>query len=232
MTQPNRQLVLDLPLRPALGGEDFIVSACNKDAVSHIDRWPDWVSYGLVLTGPAGSGKTHLAHVWRHMSGASIEFASGFGEEAVRSRGVPVPAVIEDIDRGVGDEKALFHLLNMAREQRFHVLVTARSQPGEWSLTLPDLRSRLRALPVTTIGPPDDSLIRAVLVKLIGDRQLPATPHAIDHLARHMERSMAAAIAVVEELDRLVWDNPREISRETARLALAALAGREAEQEE
>jgi chromosomal replication initiation ATPase DnaA len=225
MTGGARQLVLDLPHRPALGDADFMISACNRDAVSLIESWPAWPSHGLVLCGPAGSGKTHLAHVWQQIAGSAMIAAEVLTDQAVPALAAAPGSVVEDIDRAIGSERALFHLLNLAREQSRHVLLTARMPPGEWAISLPDLRSRLTALPHVHIGEPDESLLRAVLVKLLADRQLPATPHAIDYLARHMERSMAMALALAEELDRMAWERPREISREVARQALARLSG-------
>ncbi len=220
------QLVLDLPHRPALGSEDFIVSACNDAAVAMIDRWPDWPGPALVVVGPAASGKTHLASVWRHRTGAAMCAAAQADERAILEMAEARAGVVEDIDRSIADERALFHLLNLAREQAGHVLLTARSRPGEWAITLPDLRSRLRSVPVVAIEPPDESLLAAVLVKLLADRQLPATPPAVSHLVRHMERSFEMAERLVGEIDRLLWEKPREVTREVAKLALAALSSR------
>lgn len=223
MSAPQRQLVLDLPHRAALGAEDFIVSPSNEAAVAMIDRWPDWPSHVLVLTGPAGCGKTHLANVWRLRSGAPMLPAADAGEAAVLAMAAAHAGVIEDIDGERGSDQALFHLLNLAREQDFRVLVTARTAPGDWSIGLPDLRSRLRAAPVVAIGEPDSTLLRAVLVKLLADRQLPATPHAINHLVLHMERSMRFALEVVETIDRLLWAKPGQVTRALAGRALAEL---------
>ena len=223
MTNAAHQLVLDLPHRSALGFEDFIVSSSNQAAVRVIDGWPRWPHPWLVLAGPAGSGKTHLANVWRERSGARIVPAAGLAnDDAVRlAQGLAI--AVEDADRGIGSQQALFHLMNLTREQGFSLLITGRSPPGEWTIELPDLRSRLRACPVAVLGEPDENLLLAVLVKLLDDRQLPATPAAVAYLARHLERSMATALAVVEELDKVLWDKPGEITREVARRALVAI---------
>ena len=223
------QLVLDLPLRPALGAEDFIVSDSNREAVRMIDAWPAWPAPALVLAGPAGSGKTHLANVWRLRLEAALAEAADIDEESATRLAGGRGAVIENADRAIGSERALFHLMNLAREHGFNLLITGRTPPGEWSVALPDLRSRLRAAPVIRIAAPDESLLANVLVKLLYDRQLAATPAAISYLARHMERSMEAAIRVVDAIDRQLWSAPGEITREVARRALAELAGSEGE---
>ena len=131
--------------------------------------------------------------------------------------------MIEDIDCGILDERALFHHLNSTKEQGGHVLITAKTPPGTWPIKLPDLRSRLRSLPVISIERPDESLLRAVLVKLLADRQLPATPAAVNHLARYMDRSMACAIALVDKIDKSLWHIPKMVTRTLASDVLAGL---------
>lgn len=222
MASNAQQLVFDLPHRAALGLEDFIVSASNAAAVRLVvDAWPDWPHPVLVLAGPPGSGKTHLANAWRQQSGAALVSASALDEAAAETLAGRTALAIEDADRGLASERALFHLMNLTREQGLRLLITGRTPPGDWAVRLPDLRSRLRACPVALLGEPDEPLLLAVLVKLLGDRQLPATPAAVSYLARHMDRSMETALAVVEALDRLLWARPSEITREVARRALA-----------
>lgn len=218
------QLILDLGFRPALGAEDFIVGRSNEAALAMIERWPDWPARALLIVGPAGSGKTHLAHVWRLASAAGRVVAGEAVEPRLVALGDQSAAVIEDLDQGIADEQALFHLLNQSRERRIDLLLTARTPPGHWSVRLPDLRSRVRSLPVIAIETPDEVLLQAVLVKLLSDRQLPATPHAVRHLARHMDRSMSVALRLVEAIDRALWQRPREVTRDLARKVLAEIA--------
>ena len=223
MTPAARQLVFDLPHRSALGLEDFIVSGSNEAAVRLIDSWPQWPHPVVIVSGPAGSGKTHLANVWCQQASAVIVAAAALDEAAAAKLAECRAIAVEDADRGIASERALFHLMNFSREQGLSLLITGRTAPGEWSIGLPDLRSRLRACPVALLGEPDENLLLAVLVKLLHDRQLPATPAAVGYLARHLDRSMAAALAVVEALDKLLWDKPSEITREVARKSLAAI---------
>ncbi|MEM1276254.1 MAG: DnaA/Hda family protein [Pseudomonadota bacterium] len=191
----DAQYVMELPLRAARGRADFMVSGSNAIAVEMIDQWADWPRGRLVLVGPARSGKTHLASVWAEQSGAEIAAAPG-AIDGTR------PLVIEDVDRLAGDpdgEAALFHLINRYDGARAPLLLTGQAVPGE--IVLPDLRSRLAATAQVEIGPPDDALLSSVLIKLFADRQLRVEPKVIGYIINRMERSCAAAEALVERLD-------------------------------
>lgn len=223
MTAPPRQLVFDLAHRQALGAEDFLVSSSNAAAVEMIDRWPQWPHPASLVAGPQGSGKSHLANVWRLRSGAGIVSAAELEDITVAGLADGAAIVIEDFDRGIADERALFHLLNRARESKLSVLLTSRRAPGELEFRIPDLRSRLRALPIVEVQPPDEVLLKAVLVKLFDDRQLYVEPQVIDYLNVRMERSMAAASRVVAAVDRLALATHRKVTRPLAAEALAGL---------
>lgn len=223
MTAAPRQLVLDLAHRQALGEEDFLVSGSNAAAVELIDRWPGWTHPASVVVGPEGSGKSHLANVWRLRSSADLMAARALTDAAVAALPDCAALVVEDLDRGIGDERALFHLLNRARESKLSVLLTSRSAPGELDVRIPDLRSRLRALPLIELDAPDEVLLKAVLVKLFCDRQLNVEPAVIDYLSLRMERSMEAAARVVAAVDRLALSMHRKVTRPLAAEALASL---------
>jgi chromosomal replication initiation ATPase DnaA len=218
-----RQLVFDLPHRPASGREDFLVSTANASAVALIDAWPQWLHRAVVLTGPPGAGKSHLVEVWRARAGAVVAPGKGLSEATVEAAVAAGAVAVEDIDRGIGDERVLFHLLNLARETRLSLVVTSRLAPGELEIALPDLRSRLRALSLARIEPPDDALIGALLVKLFADRQLAVAPAVVQFLVARMERSADAAARLVAALDRLALERRRRITRELAAEALAGL---------
>ena len=219
MNGPSRQLLLDLAQRPALGAEDFLVSASNQAAADMIDRWPDWPLASIMVVAPARAGKTHLANVWRLKSGAARLVASALREDDVASANGAL--LVEDLHGGIAHERALFHLLNLVREHRLSMLLTSRVPPGELDVRLPDLRSRLRALPLVSIARPDEGLLKAVLVKHFSDRQLVVEPHVISHLALHMEQSMEAAANIVAEIDRLAMASHRKVTRALAADALA-----------
>ncbi|MGE3066749.1 MAG: DnaA/Hda family protein [Hyphomicrobiaceae bacterium] len=226
-SQPS-QLTLNLPHRAALGAEDFLVSGSNQAALDLIDRWPDWPHWAMVVVGPPDAGKTHIANVWRLRSNAGCVEARTLREADTATLTTQKALVVEDLHAGIADERALFHLLNLAREHRLSILLTSRAMPGDLHVALPDLRSRLRALPVVTIEPPDDALLNAVLVKHFSDRQLAVEPHVVSHIARRMERSMAAAAGIVAGIDRLALATHRRVTRALAAEVLERLSQAEA----
>jgi len=218
------QLTLDLPHRAALGAEDFLVSDCNLAAVRLIDAWPNWQDHVQLLIGPPASGKTHLARVWQALSGAEGLEPEHLAMDFVDSMSAGTPLVVEDADRVPYDEKTLFHLLNLVREKRLFVLLTARTVPSRWPLSLPDLLSRLNAVPAVEIGPPDEALIRTVMLKHFADRQLDIDPKVLTYLALHVDRSLAAAEAAVASVDRAALATGRKISRQLVIETLQASA--------
>jgi chromosomal replication initiation ATPase DnaA len=213
------QFVLDLAQLPALGAEDFLVSKSNQAAADIIDRWPDWPHSSVVVVAPPRSGKTHLANVWRLKSGAARLEAKALQEgDIATAKGA---MLVEDLHAGIGDERILFHLLNLVREQKLSMLLTSRVPPGELAVRLPDLRSRLRALPLVTISFHDTALLKAVLVKHFADRQLAVEPHVVNYIALHMEQSMEAAALVAAEIDREAMASHRKATRALAAEVLA-----------
>ena len=216
------QLTLDLPHRTALGAEDFLVSDCNRAAVRLIDAWPDWQDNVQLMTGPAASGKTHLAKVWQAMSSARSLDPDNLAIDFVDAMEAGTPLVVEDLDRLDYDEKSLFHLLNLSREKRLAVLLTARGAPRSWRIALPDLLSRLNGVPSVEIGPPDEALIRTVLLKHFADRQLDIDPKVLTYLALHVDRSLAAAAAAVAAIDRAALATGRKIGRQLVMEVLEA----------
>lgn len=218
------QLAFDMPHRPALGHEDFLVSQSNAAAVALVDRWPDWPHPAAVIVGPAGSGKSHLANVWRAKSAAAVSKASALTRENLTTLAHNGSAlVIEDLDDGPLDEQALFHLLNLTRENAVAVLFTSAISPGDMDIALPDFRSRLKALPLAVIDAPDDALLSNVLVKLFADRQLAVDPPIISYMLVRMERSMESARRLVAEIDRLGLAMQRGVTRTVAAAALDRL---------
>lgn len=230
MSRASEQFVFDWGTRPALEAEDFLVGPSNAAAVALVDRWPDWAMASALVVGPPQSGKSHLAHVWQLRSEAAMLAAAELDEMHIPELMGRPAVVVEDIDRGIASEQALFHLLNLAREQRTSLLLTSRMPAGELTISLPDLRSRLRALAMTEIEAPDQTLLTALLVKLLTDRQITAAPAVVHYLARELDRSFAAAARLVEVLDRLSLAQRRPVTRTLAGEALAEL--REAEKSE
>ena len=226
MTPDPQQLVLNLPHRSALGLEDFLVSGSNGTAIELIDGAVAWPNGAALVVGPVGSGKSHLAHVWRAKTQAVRLIAAEASEAAVQEAAAKRAVVVEDLDQGIADEAGLFHLLNMARQGKALVLFTSQQAPGDLAIELADLRSRVRALPIAQIAQPDEALLQAVLVKLFLDRQLVVEPDVIGYLVVRMERSMAAANEIAAEVDRLGLAMRRRITKQLAQTALKNLENR------
>jgi chromosomal replication initiation ATPase DnaA len=223
------QLILDLPHRPALGAEDFLVSDCNLGAVRLIDAWPGWQNNIQLLIGPAASGKTHLVRVWQVRSDALAVTPAGTDIAALDFLPEATALVVEDIDRFGYDEKWLFHLLNLARERSLFLLMTSRDVPNRLEIGLPDLESRLNALPAIRIGAPDDTLLKTVMLKHFSDRQLSVEPKVLDFLALHIDRSLAAAALAVAAVDRAALASGNRITRQLVSRALAKDSGEDDE---
>lgn len=222
-----RQLALDLPHVAGLGLEDFLPAPCNAAALGAILRWPDWPAPALVLSGPAGSGKTHLARIWARRAGAAFLGAQEVWGPAEPLRRVADAAAlaVDDADAG-GDEAALFHLHNAVLGRGGALLLTATTPPAGWPVALPDLRSRVLAAAQARIEPPDDTLLTALLVKQFADRQLRVDPAVVGYLVPRLERAFAAVRGIVEALDRASLRARRPVTLPLARAVL--LARREA----
>ena len=214
----SKQLPLPLPAREALGREDFFVSEANAMAVALVERWSEWPGAKMVICGPRGSGKTHLAHVWAKLSGARIVGADTLPEAEIPDL-ASGPVCVEDVPQIAGDrpaEEALFHLHNLVLAQGHSLLMTAEREPTLWPLVLPDLKSRIMGAQVARLGAPDDALLTALLAKQFADRQITPKPEVIPYLLPRMDRSFDAAQRIVERLDRMALDESRTLSRSLA----------------
>ncbi|MDZ4095767.1 MAG: DnaA/Hda family protein [Paracoccaceae bacterium] len=199
-----RQLAFDLPGLPALGRADYCVSATNAVALAAVEGWRDWPQGKMVLAGPAGAGKTHLACIWAAATGAVMMDARALAQADIAALGAQAAVVVEDCDGLAGDapgQEALFHLHNLLAAQGAPLLLTAATPPRDWGVTLPDLASRMQAAALTRLTAPDDALLSAVLIKLFSDRQITVAPVLISYLVARMDRSFEAARALVAALD-------------------------------
>lgn len=209
------QLKFDLPVRSATGREDFFVAAPNALAVAEIDRWRLWPARKLALVGPEGSGKSHLAQVWATEAGARVIPAVALAATDPS----PGNLAVEDVHDIAGDtaaEIALFHWHNLVLAEGGHLLLTGAAPPALWPIALPDLASRMRGTPSVRLEPPDDALLRAVLLKLFADRQIAPQPNLLPWLVARMDRSFAAAGRIVAALDAQALGTGKPIGRKLA----------------
>src|SRR4051812_18863831 len=211
-----RQLAFALPHAESLSRDDFLEGPANAAALALVDAWPDWPNRIMLLVGPEGSGKSHLAAIWAEQAGARSTAAHALTAAAVPGALATGALVVEDLRASSCDERALFHLLNLAREEQAFVLMTARTPPSTWDIDLRDLRSRLRAAPVVTLMPPDDQLLRALIVKFCADRQIAVDESVVSYLATRIERSFAAVRQAVALLDAEGLRRGRPVTRALA----------------
>jgi chromosomal replication initiation ATPase DnaA len=207
---------LALPHAERLTRDDFLEGPANEAGLSLIDSWPDWPNRIMLLVGPEGSGKSHLASIWAELSGARSTSAYALTADAVPGALATGALVVDDLKPQGFDERALFHLLNLARQDEAYVLMTARIPPSAFEVELRDLRSRLRAVPVVTLLPPDDLLLRALIVKFCADRQLIVDESVVSYLTSRIERSTTAARQAVELLDSEALRLGRPVTRALA----------------
>ena len=211
-----RQLAFALPHAESLTRDNFLEGPANAAGIALVDAWPEWPNRIMLLVGPEGSGKSHLAAIWAEQAGARSTAAHALFPASVPAALATGALVVEDLKSADFDERALFHLMNLAREDEAYVLITARVPPGALEIELRDLRSRLRAAPVVSLLPPDDHLFRALIVKFCTDRQLAVDEAVVGYLATRIERSYAAVRQVVELLDSEALRLGRPVTRALA----------------
>lgn len=215
------QLPLELSLEGSTDREDLVASGSNRLALELIDHWPDWPSNTVILAGPTGSGKSHIAGVWASFAKARIVPMRRL--TAMLAAEIDGNLVLEDATAGQIDEDTLFHLFNRQRAAGNHTLITSREFPSGWQIKLPDLASRLRLAHLVELEEPDDPLLAAVIVKLFSDRQIEVSASLVDYLVLRMERSLGAANRIVEWMDREALARKTKPGRKLAAEALEAL---------
>jgi chromosomal replication initiation ATPase DnaA len=211
MPSRPRQLALALDHAESHAREDFVSGPGNEAALALIESWPDWPGNAIAIVGPEGSGKSHLASIWVAAAGARVISGRALSQSDLFPSLATGALVVEEA--ASADERALFHLINLAREQDAFLLFTAHTAPTVWPVALADLASRLRAIPVVTLQAPDDALLRAVITKLAVDRQLNLDEGTVSYLSTHIERSFAAARAAVIALDEEALERGRTPNR-------------------
>ena len=219
-----QQYALPLPHSEAFGVEDYSVTDSNREAFAWVDAWPNWPAPCLILYGPEGSGKTHLAGLWQKKVTARVYPAPTLDENAWKN--IPphgACVLIDDAEPIAGHaerEEALFHLYNVLKETKGHILLTAQQEPNLWPLTLPDLRSRLCAAPAVGIQEPDDALLLSLLLKQFRDRQIAIGQDVAAYILPRIERTPAAIRSLVAELDLLSLAEHKGVSIALAKRVL------------
>jgi len=211
-----RQLAFSLPHAESLSRDNFLEGPANAAGLGLIDAWPEWPNRVMWLAGPEGSGKSHLAAIWAEEAGARSTTANTLTTATVPGALATGALVVEDVSAKAFDERAVFHLMNLAREDGAYVLFTGRELPAALDIALHDLRSRLRAVPAVSLLPPDDQLFRGLIVKFCADRQLAVDESVVSYLATRLERSSAAARRAIELLDSEALRLGRPVTRALA----------------
>ena len=216
------QLVFDLPVDTAFGRDDFFASAANAEAVAAIEGWTDWPLGKLVLVGPEGAGKSHLAQIWADMADATVIECGGDWDP----NGIQGAVCVENVETIAGNrafEERLFHLHNIQAQNGAALLMTGKGVPSGWNIGLPDLASRLQGSQLVQLGAPDDTLLAAVLLKQCADRQLQVEPGVVDYILRRADRSFAGMRDLVAALDRLSLQRKRPVGQGMVRETLAQM---------
>ncbi len=212
----QEQLPLLFSYRPAYGRRDFLVAACNIEAVRWIDDYMNWVTPAALICGETGSGKSHLAAMF---SQTRIDGEHLTNEMALNISDMKI--VVENIDF-VQNEEALFHLYNQVVARRGYLLMTARQMPR---FQLRDLQSRLNAIPKIYISMPDEELVYAVLAKAFQDRGLLIEPKVLEYVVIRMPRSFEAVQKVIEQADLLSLMRGQKITIPLMKTALERALG-------
>ena len=230
-TATSKQYALDFPHRESLGREDFLVAACNQEAVCIVDSWPNWPFFGVCIYGPEGCGKTHLANVFatnvakltEHPYKVPFVRAENLDINYIRSIFAEHKCLVIENLESLKNEEALFHIYNLYRDEGGNILFTSSTAPARLNIKLPDLRSRLNIIPAVEIKAPDDDLLSALLVKLFDDRQILPSPEIINYMLANMQRSFSYARKVVEEIDNISLERKHAITLAIVKEAISAL---------
>jgi chromosomal replication initiation ATPase DnaA len=226
MTPPPRQLTFRWPHSTSFAREDFLPAPSNIDALKAIELWPGWAGRMVMLVGPEGAGKSHLAAIWARAASAISLHGEALDESSLEACAQAAAVLLEDADSAMRAERLFFHLMNTALQNNAWLLLTSRSAPDAWGVGTPDLLSRLRLAPVVRLVAPDIELTEAVLFKLFSDRQLQVEPHVIGYIALRIERSLGAARELVDMLDSEALTQGRRINRAMANNALQEMASK------
>ena len=211
MMVPMSQIAMDLGLPPSYHSDDFVVSSSNRLAYDYVVRWPQWDSPFLWIYGPPACGKTHLLHILAEKARVPVHSQLDTSISSLELFGSNNLLILDDI-RIQKAEETLFHAINFAKEKGYSILFSHRQPPARLELMLPDLASRLRAIPTAAITDPDDVVLQAVMVKQLADRQLSVPPEVVQFILKRIDRSCLAVFEIVERMDRASLEQGRTIT--------------------
>lgn len=232
-TAMSEQLILNLPVRESRGREDFLVADCNRQALAWLDRWPEWPAPSLSLRGPKASGKSHLVALWQASSNARVLDAQDLAglDMTELTEILNGPVALEDCDSALDEsadrarlERSLLHAINLARELSGYLLLTSSAAPSRWRCELPDLRSRLAAMPGVAVDEPDETLLVALAVKLLADRQITVEDDVVSFLLTRIDRSFEAVKRAVAAIDRRALKDRRRVTIPLVRKVISETA--------
>lgn len=173
------QIPLNLRPQPQPSFSNFHVAPGNQAAVDMLREPQRWTSAALLLLGPKGAGKTHLGCAWQ------AETSGEFIDDAHH---------VSEVD--------LFDAINRALAgQNKGLLLTSHLAPTEWGVSMPDLKSRLNAMPTVTLPEHDEHSLEPILRELFSQVGREVRQDVVAYVLNQTERSVEALRELVHELD-------------------------------
>jgi DnaA regulatory inactivator Hda len=216
------QTLLNLRHTPSYAPQDFILGTANEEAHAWLHAWPtSWTAPSAILWGEEGCGKTHLAHIWKHLAHAEFLCPTTLSHDLEHlftssANATHKAWILEDVTSHLSaqhfSEEDLFHLLNICQQHHNYLLMTAYTPASQWNLSLKDVSSRLHALPSIAISLPDDELLKAVLIKLFSDRQLHISDEVMHYILLRIDRNFQHLERLCDTIDRLSLQTKRKIN--------------------
>lgn len=189
--QNRGQIPLDLTPKPDFTFESFIEAPSNAGAFNVVRAWPAWPAPAMMLLGPEGTGKTHLGEAWLAVSHGLF---------------------LDDAHTRTEDE--LFGFINRAlRGDIPGLLLASRVPPTDWGVSLPDLKSRLGAMPVMQLHEPDDDSLHPITRALFERQGRAVGRDVVDYLLKYTDRSVPALRATIRLIDEAASSAKADVTK-------------------